>query len=47
MYGYEAGDPFDRAMLEAQADMVRDYSSGAAGRAKAAPSLAGTGLYGL
>ncbi len=47
MYDYKQGDPFDKAMLEAQADMVRDYRGGAAARAKAGPSLAATGLYGL
>ena len=47
MYAYEQGDPFDKAMLEAQADMVRDYARNAAGKAKAGPSLADTGLYGL
>lgn len=47
MYRYNSGDPFDRAMLEAQAEMVADYSAGAAKRAKAAPSLAGSGLYSL
>ncbi|HWT11622.1 MAG TPA: DUF4157 domain-containing protein [Allosphingosinicella sp.] len=47
MYRYEKGDPFDKAKLEAQAEMVRDYGRDSAGMAKAAPSLAGTGLYGL
>ena len=47
MYEYESGDPFDSAMLEAQAEMVTDYGAGAARRAKAAPGLAGTGLYSL
>ena len=47
MYQYESGDPFDRAMLEAQAEMVADYRSSADKKAKAAPSLAGTGLYDL
>ena len=47
MYLYSSGDPFDGAMLEAQAEMVADYSAGAAKRAKAASSLARTGFYGL
>ena len=47
MYAYAPGDRFDAAMLEAQADMVRDYGRGGAWREKAAPSLADTGLYGL
>lgn len=47
MYVYASGDPFGQAMLEAQAEMVRDYSRDAAGKAKAGPSLAGSGLYGL
>ena len=47
MYAYAAGDPFGKAMLEAQADMVCDYGRNAEGRAKAEASLAGTGLYGL
>ena len=45
MYAYKEGDPFDRAMLEAQADMVRDYGRDAAGMAKAGASLAPTALY--
>jgi len=47
MYEYQPGDPFDAAMLEAQAEMVRDYGRGGEGKAKAEKSLARTGLYGL
>ncbi|HST35635.1 MAG TPA: queuosine precursor transporter [Allosphingosinicella sp.] len=47
MYTYKKGDAFAAAKLEAQADMVRDYGKGGERREKAAPGLAGTGLYGL
>jgi hypothetical protein len=53
MYKYEAGKAkFDEAMLEAQANMVGDYSEAfwaadAARMATLARNLAGSGLYGL
>ena len=53
MYKYKPGtDRFDEAMLEAQAEMVGDYSDAvwrndAARAATLARNLAGSGLYGL
>lgn len=53
MYKYAQGtDPFKKAMLEAQANMVGDYSealwsANAAKLAKLAKNMAGSGLYGL
>jgi len=53
MYRYTQGtDPFGKAMLEAQAEMVADYSvalwsANAAQLAKVARNMAGSGLYGL
>jgi len=53
MYKYVQGkDPFRTAMLEAQANMVGDYSealwsTNAAQLAKLARNMAGSGLYGL
>ena len=47
LYAYAAGEPFGAARLEAQAEMVRDHARGGAARAKAAASLAGTGIFGL
>ena len=53
MYRYEKGvDPFAKAMLEAQAQMVGDYAASLvardeAARALIAKNLAGSGFYGL
>jgi hypothetical protein len=47
MYAYQPGEPFAAAMLEAQAEMVRDYGRGGGGKVKACRCLAGTGLYEL
>ena len=52
MYLYKAGDRFDDAMLEAQAEMVGDYSAPPPtgpkpDKALLARNLAGSGIYGL
>jgi len=53
MYNYKQGtDTFGKAMLEAQAEMVADYSEAlwtgnAAATARIAKNMAGSGLYGL
>jgi len=53
MYNYKQGtDKFGQAMLEAQAEMVADYSealwaANAARKALIAKNMAGSGLYGL
>jgi hypothetical protein len=50
MYDYEPGQPFARAGIEAQAQMVQDYFIRRALRKRLdlhAASLAGTGLFGL